>query len=71
MLSLNLVIWGVCRTLDGLAFKPLISKASKLISFDGKESPGVIFFNGLLNGVESPVVCASLPLVVGYVAQYA
>ena len=68
--SLTLVIWGVCRTLDGPGFESLISKASKLISFDGKESPGGIFRNGSLNGVESVVVRASLPLVVGYVAQY-
>ena len=71
MQSLTLAIWGACRTLDGPGFEPLISKASKLVSFDGKESPGGIFHNGSLNGAESPVVCASLPLVVGYVAQYA
>ena len=71
MQSLTLAIWDACRTLDGPGFEPLISKALKLISFDGKESPGGIFRNGSLNGVESPVVCASLPLVVGYVAQYA
>jgi hypothetical protein len=29
MLSLTLVIWGVCRTLGWLAFEPLISKASE------------------------------------------
>ena len=46
MQSLTLVIWGACRTLDGPGFKPLISKASKLISFDGKESPRGIFRNG-------------------------
>ena len=40
MLSLTLLIWGTCRTLNGPSFEPLISKASKLISFDGKESPG-------------------------------
>ena len=71
MQSLTLVICGACRTLDGPGFEPLISKASKLISFDGKESPGGIFRNGSLNGAEPPVVRASLPLVVGYVAQYA
>ena len=71
MQSLTLAIWGACRTLDGPGFEPLISKASKLISFDGKESPGGTFRNGSLNGAESPVVRASLPLVVGYVAQYA
>ena len=71
MQSLTLVIWGACRTLDGPGFEPLISRASKLISFDGKESPGGIFRNGSLNGTKSPVACASLPLVVGYVAQYA
>ena len=36
--SLTLVIRGACRTLDGPGFEPLISKASKLVSFDGKES---------------------------------
>ena len=46
MQSLTLVIWGACRTLDRLGFEPLISKASKLISFDGKESPRGIFRNG-------------------------
>ena len=71
MQSLTLVIWGACRTLDGPGFEPLISKASKLISFDGKESPGGIFCDGSLNGAESPVELTSLPLVVGYVAQYA
>ena len=71
MQSLTLAIWGTRRTLDIPGFEPMISKASKLISFDGKESPGGIFRNGLLNGAESPVVRASLPLVVGYVAQYA
>ena len=71
MQSLTLAIWGACRTLDGPGIEPLIGKSSRSISFDGKESPGVIFRNGLLNGVESPVVCASLPLVVGYMAQYA
>ena len=40
MQSLTLVIWGACRTLDGPGFEPLISEALKLISFDGKESPG-------------------------------
>ena len=71
MQSLTLVIWGACRTLDGPGFEPLISKASKSISFDGKKSPRGIFRNGSLNDVESPIACASLPLVVGYVAQYA
>ena len=40
MQSLTLAIWGTCRTLDGPGFEPLISKASKLIYFNGKESPG-------------------------------
>ena len=71
MQSLTLAIWGACRTLDEPGFEPLISKASKLISFDGKESPGGTFRNGSLNGAESPVVRGSLPLVVLYVAQYA
>ena len=71
MQSLTLAIWGVCRTLYGLGFEPLISKASESNSFDGKESPERIFRNGSLNGAEPPVVRASLPLVVGYVAQYA
>jgi len=64
MQSLTLTIWGTCRTLDGPGFEPLISKASKLISFDGKESPGGIFCNGSLKwrGVagcvrESPTGC--------------
>ena len=65
------MIWGACRTLDGPGFEPLTRKASKSISFNGKESPGGIFRNGLLNGAESPIACASLPLVVGYMAQYA
>ena len=69
--SLTLAIWGAGRTLDGPGFEPLISKASKSISFDGKKSPRRIFHNGSLNGTESPVACASLPLVVGYMAQYA
>ena len=68
MQSLTLMIWGDCRTLDGPGFEPLISKPSISISFDGKESPGRIFRNGLLNGAESPFACASLPLVMGYVA---
>ena len=68
MQSLTLVIWGACRTSERPGFEPLISKASKSISFNGKESPGGIFRNGSLNGAESPVVCANLPLVVGYVA---
>ena len=38
MQSLTLAIWGACRTLDGPGFEPLISKASKLISFYGKAS---------------------------------
>ena len=46
--SLTLAIWGAYRTLDGPGFEPLIIKASKLISFDGKESPGGIFCNGSL-----------------------
>ena len=71
MQSLTLVIWVACRNLDGPGFEPLINKASKLISFDSKESPGGIFRNGSLNGAESLVVRASLLLVVGYVAQYA
>ena len=49
MQSLTLAIWGTCRTLNGPGFEPLISKALKMISFDGKESPGGIFRNGLLN----------------------
>ena len=48
MQSLTLVIWGTCRTLDGPGLEPLISKTSKLISFEGKESPGGIFPNGSL-----------------------
>ena len=68
MWSLTLAIWGACRTLDGPGFEPLISKASNLISFDGKESPEGIFRNGSLNGAESPVMCAGLPLVVGDVS---
>ena len=68
MQSLTLVIWGASQTLNGPGFEPVISKASKSISFDGKESPGGIFHNGSLNGAESPVERASLPLVVGYVA---
>ena len=39
MQSLTLAIWGACRTLDGLGFEPLISKASESNSFDGMESP--------------------------------
>ena len=71
MQSLTLAIWGACRTLDGPGFEPLISKASRSIFFDDKESPSGIFRNDSLNGVESPVVRASLQLVIGYVAQYA
>ena len=48
MQSLTLMIWGACRTLDGPGFEPMISKASELISFDGKESPEGIFCNGSL-----------------------
>ena len=48
MQSLTLAIWGTCRTLDGLGFEPLIIKASKLVSFDGKGSLKGIFHNGLL-----------------------
>ena len=70
MQSLTLVILGACRTLDGPGFEPLISKASDSNSFDGKESPEGIFCNGSLNGVESPVVRAGLPLVMGDVARY-
>jgi hypothetical protein len=55
MQSLTQVIWGACRTLDGPGFEPLISKASELNSFDGKESPEGIFRNGSLNGTELPV----------------
>ena len=40
MQFLTLAIWGACRTLDGPGFESLISKASRSISFDGKESPG-------------------------------
>ena len=71
MQSLTLVIWGAYQTLDGPGFEPLISKASRSISYDGKESPGGILRNSSLNGAESPVVRGSLPLVVRYVAQYA
>ena len=70
MQSLTLAIWGACRTLDGPGFEPLISKASKSNSFDGKESAERIFRNGSLNDAESPVVRAGLPLVVGDVARY-
>ena len=56
MKFLTLAIWGACQTLDEPGFEPLISKASRLISFDGKKSLGGIFRNGLLNGAESPVV---------------
>ena len=70
MQSLTLAIWGACRTLDGPGFEPLISKASKSNSFDGKESAERIFRNGSLNDAESPVVRAVLPLVVGDVARY-
>ena len=48
MQSLTLAIWGACRTLDGPGFEPLISKASKLVSFNGKESLKGIFHNGSL-----------------------
>ena len=47
MQSLTLVIWGACRTLDGLGFEPLISKASELGSFEGEEPPKEIFRHGL------------------------
>ena len=70
MQSLTLAIWGACRTLDGPGFEPLISKASESNSFDGKESSEEIFCNVSLNGMESPVVRAGLPLVVGDVARY-
>ena len=43
MQSLTLAIWGACRTLDGPGFEPLISKASKCDSFEGKETPEGIF----------------------------
>jgi len=69
MQSLTLAIWGTYRTLDGPGFKPLISKASKSNSFDGMESPEGIFRNGSLNGAESPIMRAGLPLVVGHVAH--
>ena len=43
MQSLNLAIWGAYRTLDGSGFEPLISKASKCDSFEGKGTPKGIF----------------------------
>ena len=43
MQSLTLVIWGACRTSEGPGFKPLISKASKCDSFEGKRTPEGIF----------------------------
>jgi len=43
MLSLTLVIWGACRTSEGPGFEPLISKASKCDSFEGKGTPEGIF----------------------------
>ena len=70
MQSLTLVIWGACRTLDGPGFEPLISKASKLTSFDGTESLEGIFRNGSQAARSRLTVRAGLPLVVGDVAQY-
>ena len=58
MQSLTLVIWDACRTLDGPGFEPLISKASKLIFFDGKESPEGIFRNCSLKMARSRRLCA-------------
>ena len=46
MLSLTLVIWGVCRILSGPAFEPLISKASKKDSLEVEEPPKEIFRHG-------------------------
>ena len=43
MQSLTLAIWGACRTPDGPGFEPLISKASKCDSFEGKETSEGIF----------------------------
>ena len=68
MLSLTLVIWGVCRTLDGPSFEPLISKASEYRSFDGKETPEGIFRHSPQTA-RSRGSCAGLPLIVGDVAR--
>ena len=67
MQFLTLAIWGACRTLDGPGFKPLISKASKLIFFDGKESLGGIFRDGSLNQRGVAGCARESPIVVGYV----
>ena len=68
MQSLTLAIWGTCRTLDGPGFEPLISKTSKLVSFDGKESPGGIFRDGSLNQRGVAGCARESPIVVGDVA---
>ena len=39
MQSLTLGIWGACQTLDGPGFEPLINKALKCDSFEGKGTP--------------------------------
>ena len=41
--SLTLVIWGACRTSERPGLEPLISKASKCDSFEGKGTPEGIF----------------------------
>ena len=71
MQSLTLVLWGACRTLDGPGFEPLISKASKLTSFDDKESSEGIFCNGSLKRRGVAGRAWGFPLVVGDVALYA
>ena len=43
MQSLTLVIWGARRTFARLGFEPLISKASKCDSFEGKGTPEAIY----------------------------
>ena len=43
MQSQTLAIWGACQTLEGPGFEPLISKASKCDSFEGKGTPEGIF----------------------------
>src|SRR6185437_6845222 len=43
MQSLTLVIWGTCQTSERPGFEPLISKASKCDSFEGKGTPEGIF----------------------------
>ena len=67
MQSLNLVIWGACRTLGGPGFEPLISKASEQSFINGKEPPEGIF----RHSPQTTRSCGSragLPLVVGDVA---